>query len=124
MQSISIKKLFLIDSIGALVTALLTGFILPVFTTEMGIAEIPLRLLSAIAFCYSIYSILCYISQAAHNGRFLTVIAIMNILYAAFSIALLALHSNSVTILGWLYFSGEALILFTLAYVELKKAYK
>lgn len=54
----------------------------------------------------------------------MAIIAILNILYAALTIALLAIHTSTVTLWGWLYFSGEALILFTLAYIELKEAYK
>jgi len=88
IKTITYKKLFLIDSLGALITALILGFVLTSFEDTFGMPAGILYILSLIAFIYSIYSSLCYLLIKTNFILFLKVIAIANLLYCFITIAL------------------------------------
>lgn len=122
LESLSARKLFLVDSAGALLTAVLTGFVLVRMQPVFGMPQKPLLFLSAIAFMFSVYSLLCYFFVRRWPAPFLKMMALMNFLYCSLTLALVVYHRDVVTIWGWLYFLGEAVIIIMLVMAELKKA--
>ena len=117
------RQLFLIDSLGALVTACLTGFVLARFEGIFGIPPKILYTLSFVALLYAVYSILCFSGKPTHWRPLLKAIAFANLIYILISVGLVFLYYPQVSVLGLLYFIGEFLVIGILIYIEFKTAY-
>lgn len=115
------KKLFLIDGLGAVVSAFFLGIVLVKFESVFGIPKQALYLLAAIPIVFGIYDFFCY-TRGKHLGGLLKIIAIANLLYCALSIGMAILHKDSVTTLGWTYIIVEVLIILLIAVWELRVA--
>jgi len=114
------RRLFLVDGIGALVTALSLSLVLANFESIFGMPRQTLYILSIPAAIYFLYSFLCY-SRLTKNWRpYLIVIATANIVYCLFSITMMYYHFQELTALGLTYFVGEIIIIITLVAIELK----
>lgn len=116
------RRIFLIDGLGALVSTASLGAVLCFFEQEFGLptqAYTPL-LVIALAFCG--YSFCCFCFVGKHWRPFLRVIATANLLYCILTASVLAIHSHSVTVWAYLYFSGEILVVLSLVYVEFSLA--
>ncbi len=124
LDRINPEKLFLIDSIGALVTAFMLGFVLVQFQNIFGVPKDILYILSLIALIYSIYSFVCYLKIKTTWRPFLKGIAIANLTYCLITIGLMISLHSQITYLGILYFSSEVIIILGLVILELKKAAK
>jgi hypothetical protein len=122
MNNIQPRTLFLIDSIGALVSALLLGLVLPSFITYIGMPLNILYLLAAIAAVFSVYSFISYLRFAAGWRTWMRVIAIANLLYCVFTIGMVIYFRQQVTPLCKLYFAGECIIILSLVRMEWKMA--
>lgn len=116
------KKLFLLDSIGAFLSAVLLGVVLVRFENIFGMPRKVLYSLSTVAFIFSIYSCLCYLFIKANWQAYLKVIAVANLLYCVLTLSLLVNRYPELTKLGMIYFVLEICIIFSLAMVELKTA--
>lgn len=112
------KNIFLLDSFGALLTALLLFFLLRVFNTYFGISKTIIVSLSVIALIFSIYSMLCFFLANNNWQLFLRIIIIANILYCVLTFIVVLNYWNSITLLGILYFLGEIFIILALVYLE------
>ncbi len=116
------RKLFLVDSLGALLTAFLLGIVLTRFTEEMGIPEKMLYPLCIIALVYVVYSMVCFFLIGKNWRPFLQVIAIANIFYCLLTMGCVFFFFETITIWGWVYFGGEFMVIGSLVYVELSVA--
>ena len=116
-MTITLKKLFLIDSLGATLTAFMLAFILAKFNGAFGVAQGPLYLLAAFALCFAVYSFLCA-SLSRQKPVFLQSIALANIAYCCLT-TYLVFTSPTITLLGCLYFAAEIMIVLALAFFEL-----
>ena len=105
------KNIFLIDGIGALLTALLLFFMLRNFNTFFGLSKSVLKDLSLLALVFSFYSISCYLLVNNNWKSFLKIICTANILYCLLTIGILFYHYDNITILGIAYFLGEIAII-------------
>jgi len=119
---LSIKQLFLIDAIGALVSASMLGLVLPRLQEYIGLPVYILRFLAIPAFIFFLYSIGCYFISREKKGIFLQVIAMGNFFYALITLTLLLYHFDQIRWLGWFYFTGELLIVLGLSRLEWKTA--
>jgi hypothetical protein len=113
------KKLFLIDSFGAFLTAFLLGIVLSSFEEYIGIPKKILVALSLIASLFGVYSLVCHFFVCKHWRIFLSAIALANVMYCCLTIAMVLYYINSIQILGIAYFFGEILIIGSLVYIEL-----
>ncbi|MCF6348539.1 MAG: hypothetical protein L3J20_09610 [Flavobacteriaceae bacterium] len=75
------KKLFLIDSLGAFITAFLLGVVLTRFEVVFGMPKTVLYYLSLIALIFSIYSICCHFLLEKNWKPYLKGIIIANLTY-------------------------------------------
>ncbi len=116
------KNLFLIDSIGAFLSATFLFAILSFFEKKFGLPKKTLYLLFGIAGIFSIYSMCCFVFIGKQWRAFLRTISIANLLYCLLTIIFLVITHNSVTLLGLLYFILETIIISSLAYIELRTA--
>lgn len=114
------KPIFLVDSIGAFLTASVLFTVLLIFKDSFGMPLNALRSLSLIAFMYFIYSAYCYYFVENNWRTFLQSIGIANLLYWCLIVGLLITHRNNLTILCFVYFFLELVVIGLLIIVELK----
>jgi len=122
MKKENVKRLFLLDVAGALLSAILLGIVLVQLDWLIGIPRPTLHLLAAIPCFFAVYDMYCYFKIEKDIGKFLKGIAIMNILYCCLSIILAFLHFQEMLFLGWVYIIVEVIIVVSLAVFELRVA--
>lgn len=118
----TIKNLFLIDGIGAIITALLLSKVLARYESIFGMPANLLYILAGIAACFALYSLTCYWRIKEGGAPFLTGIAVANTLYCIATLGIVAYRFDSLTGLGVAYFIGEVLVVMGLVSVELRAA--
>lgn len=116
------KNIFLLDSIGAFLTAFLLGFVLAKFQSIVGMPQKTLYFLSALAFVFAIYSLSCYCFVSNKQNNFLRVIIIANILYCCLTTGLIFYNFQTLTVLGLIYFILEIIVIVCLVFIEEKVA--
>lgn len=118
------KKLFLVDGIGALVTASMTGLVLPQFIQYIGLGTEILYVLGAIAGIFAIYSLGCFLFLTNNWTIFLRVIAIANSVYCFATLGIIFYYYDQMRWPGIIYFVGEIILVASLIYIELKMTKK
>ena len=116
------KTLFLLDGIGALLSALFLGTVLVRFEAFFGMPRVVLYPLATIAGGFAVYSFCCYAFVIQNRPVFLRVIATANLLYGCVTVGLLVLYHQELTLWGWGYFLGELMIIGLLVALEFKAA--
>lgn len=112
------QRLFLIDGLGASLSAFLLGIVLVRYEDFFGIPVPTLFLLAALPILFAIYDFLCYALRPARPAQFLRLIALVNLAYCALSLALAFSHLECLTVWGWAYILGEIGIVAVLAIAE------
>ena len=120
----NLKNLFLIDSLGALLTTLFLIVLLQIPEHYMGMPKNVLTYLSILSVCFCIYSASYYLFLKNNKTAFIKIIGVANILYSVLIIGLLIINYNSLTKFGTTYFLIEAIIICSISYVELSTAKK
>ncbi len=116
------KKLFRIDGLGALLSAILLGIVLVKLEYLFGIPKSTLYFLASLPCLFAVYDFYCYYKIDKRVGFYLKGIAILNLIYFCISIALAIYHRKEITNLGWIYIFMEILIICVLAFIELEVA--
>ncbi len=114
------QRLFLVDGLGAALSAVSLGFILPGFERAVGLPVEVLHLLAGLAGGLAAYALLCFWGQPARWRPFLTGLALANLLYSALTAALILCCYPNITALGGLYFGLELAVVTLLAGWELQ----
>jgi hypothetical protein len=114
--------LFLIDSLGAVLTAFFLFVLMRPFNEYIGIPETVLTFLSVIAICFCVYSATCFLFLKGRRTPFIRLIGIANLLYCALTTGLLIKYFPLLKIIGTIYFLIEIIIICVLGYVELNVA--
>ena len=114
----NLKQLFLIDAIGAAVTAYFIGIVLVKFDAYFGMPRQVLYVLATIALIFWVYSTCRYLFIKRNFKPFLKLIIFANLLYCCLTIALLFFYFKQLTILGFVYFIGEILVIVGLVLIE------
>lgn len=112
------RKIFLIDGLGALLTAFLVGIVLTNFQEYVGMALEILISLALVALVFCTYSLSCFLLLKSGWKPFLIAIATANLLYCVTTTTLLILFFNQLTTLGIMYFLGEIIVIGILVYFE------
>lgn len=118
------KQLFLLDGIGALVSAFSLGVILVQFESYFGMPQRELYFLAIAACFFAIYSFSCYFRLRKNWSPFLRFIAIVNLVYCAITFGLMINLYEKLTTLGLIYFLLELVIIIIIVIIELKTAAK
>ena len=113
------KTLFLIDSVGAILTAFMLFVIMQQLNEYIGMPKTVLIYLSFIAICFCIYSAACFLFLKECWTPFIRLIGVANLLYCGLTIGLLIKYYSLLTIFGTIYFLIEIVIICGLCYVEL-----
>ena len=116
------KKLFLIDSLGALLSAFMLGIILVRFEDTFGMPQKVLYFLAFIACIFSVYSFLGFLGITKNWRPYMKIIAMANLVYCCFTMALVIFLFQKLTILGLTYFILEIIVVIMLVIIELKTA--
>jgi hypothetical protein len=122
MKIVQSKKLFLADSLGALLSAILLVLVLAKFESIFGMPHTALYVLSVIPCIFSIYSFLCFCINTKNWKPFMKIIAIANLLYCCLTVGLMMYYYQQLSIVGLIYFVLEIIIVTTLSFIELKTA--
>ncbi len=116
------KTLFLIDSVGAFMTAFSLFVVMQQFNEYFGMPKNELTYLSVIAICLCIYSVTCFLFIKGDFTPFIRFIGVANLIYCALIIGLLIKYYPLLTIIGTIYFLSEIVIICILSYIELNVA--
>jgi len=116
------RKLFLVDGLGALVSAFLLGVVLVRLENIFGIPQSALYILAFVPCVFALYDFCCFFILKKNESAFLIVIGYANILYCLLSIGLAFCHHHSITYLGWTYLIVEIVIVLILAFTEIRTA--
>ncbi|MEP1095400.1 MAG: hypothetical protein ABJG78_09840 [Cyclobacteriaceae bacterium] len=118
------KVLFLLDGVGAFLSAILLGVVLVQFESVFGMPKPTLYFLALFPCIFLLYDLWCYFQIKRNGGIYIKVIAIANLLYCCLSIGLVVYHFQQLTQLGLIYFLLEFVIILFLVRIELKIAAK
>jgi hypothetical protein len=122
IEKATLRQLFLIDGIGALVSTVSLGVLLVQFNVYIGMPIPVLYLLAGIAALFALYSWSCFFFLKQNKPAYLRAIALANLSYACLTTGLMVYYASLLTPLGFGYFIIEILILFGLVYIELSVA--
>ncbi len=122
IRKLSIRKIFLIDGIGAVITLLMLTLVLVQYKDLVGMPVNILYVLGAIAGCFAVYSFSCYMSPQRHLPTLLLGIATANALYCLSTFVLVIYLWQKLSWLGIAYFLGEIALLIGLVWVERSSA--
>ena len=114
------QKIFLIDGIGALLTAISLGIILPYFVGLFNMPKSVLIILALIATGFAIYSFLCYFFVLINWKFYLSIIIYANSIYCVATILCMFYFYNQLKQFDIVYFLCEILIILVLVLYELK----
>ncbi len=113
------KRLFLIDGLGAFLTAFFLFAILRTFNEYFGMPQTTLVFLSIIALAFSFYSFCCFFLVNNNWHPFLRAITIANLLYCCLTLGLVIYNYPRLTFLGVTYFLLEIIIVCGLVFLEI-----
>lgn len=118
------KILFIIDGLGALLSAFLLGVVLVQYESLFGMPQKTLYFLAFIPCLFAIYDLCCYLMVKKNTLLFLKGIAIANLLYCCLSVGFVVHHYGQLTKLGFAYFILELIVVLALVGIQLKIAFK
>jgi len=116
------KKLFLVDGLGALVSAFSLGIVLVKLESVFGIPRNTLYILAAIPCFFAVFDFLWYFKNVENFSTGLKIIAFANLMYCCLSLGFAICHHQKLTVFGWIYIILEVGIIVTLVFFELKIA--
>lgn len=116
------RILFLVDSVGALLTTLSLIVVLRTFHELIGMPLSVLPYLSILSACFCIYSASCFLFLKQNWVPFIRIIGIANLLYCVLTMTLVLVYYPQLTAFGIAYFLGEIMIVGILVYIELHVA--
>ena len=120
MKYNNLKKLFLVDGLGAILSAFLLGVVLVKFEWFFGIPKTTLYFLAALPIFFAIYDFYCFLKIESQLNKYLKAIAVINLCYCCLSLGLAFYHFDIITTFGWIYIIGEILIVVLIAIIELR----
>lgn len=112
------QKLFLIDSLGALLTTFFLFVVLRNFYEYVGMPIPVLTYLSVIALGLCIYSTACFFFLKGNWTPFIRGISIGNLLYCILTMVLVIIYYSQLKTIGMIYFVIEVIIILGLVYIE------
>lgn len=122
LANLTYKKLFLIDGMGAVITALMLSQVLARFESVFGMPQQLLFILAGIAAGFAVYSTLCYWLVRENWWPYLRGIATANTAYCIGTLGLVIKLFDTLTYLGIAYFVGEIILVVGLAIFEFQFA--
>lgn len=116
------KKLFLLDGLGALLSAFCLGVVLVKLEHLIGMSPKVLKILALLACVFAAYSLSSSYFVKENWSIYLKIIAAANFLYCCTTMILVVYFLTQLTTLGIVYFVVEVVIILSLVRIELKTA--
>jgi len=116
------RNLFLIDGVGAILSAFLLGVVLVYFKSYFGIPVNTLYVLAIIPCFFALYDLLCYFLLKKNHKPFIKLTAWLNIAYCGLSLRMAYEHIGQIEILGFIYIIIEVILVLAIAKIELDVA--
>jgi len=113
------RSFFLLDCVGALLTALMLALVLARFEPLFGMPSKVLYILAAVACAFATYSGFCYFFVARNWKPYLQLIALANLAYCLATFGLVLHYRHTLSALGWVYFGVEITVIGLLVHREL-----
>lgn len=114
------KAIFLVDSIGAFLSAFCLLIISRFYINYFGINPSILQLLTILPIVFCIFSACCYLLVKRSYKPFIQIIALANLLYGLITLILMGTQFAEITFLGLSYFVLELMILVLIILLEFK----
>lgn len=114
------KQLFLVDAVGAIISALLLYMLLMPYAEWIGLPAAHIKALAIGAVCLAGYDLFARSVFTTERKWTLSLIALLNTIYCIITSGVLIVNYSSITLLGWAYFLGEMAIVGVLVYLEWK----
>jgi hypothetical protein len=116
------RLIFLIDGIGASVSAFFLGVVLTALEGYVGMPRTVLWFLALVALAYAAYSIGCYCLLRTGWRRWLRVLSRLNLAYCGVTAGLVVAFRARLTLVGATYFVLEILLIGALVVLERRLA--
>ena len=116
------RILFLVDSVGALLTTLSLFVVLRTFHELIGMPVSVLTYLSILSAFFCLYSAACFLFLKRYWVPFIWIIGTANLLYCVLTLGLVLVYYSQLSGLGVAYFLGEMMIVCILVYIEFRVA--
>ncbi len=113
-------KMFLIDGVGALVSAFFLGFVLTSFQAHIGMPIYILTFLSLIALLFAVYSLISCLWVKQNHRFFLRIITYANFIYCLITGGMIIIFQNQLTLIGFCYFLVEIFLILSLVFLEFR----
>lgn len=120
LRNTSLRRILLIDSIGALLSTVMLGVVLTRFEPAFGMPAKALYPLSLIALIFCIHSFVSYSGLVKNRALHLKITAIANLLYCCLTLGLILYLYHQLTALGLVYFVIEIIVVTMLSVFELQ----
>ena len=114
------QSVFLLDGLGAVVSLVSLGVVLPAFQAYIGMPLPVLYVLAALAACFASYSLSCYKFADHTQARWLKIVMAANLSYCLISVFCVALYFQQLTKLGLAYFISEKFVVLAIVGIEYK----
>jgi len=116
------KFVFLVDGLGAVLTASLLGFVLYNMESTFGMPKNVLFYLAGLAALFAIYSFTCFFMLKKNFVPFIRFIALVNFLYCLLSSSMIYFQYSKLTSWGVAYFIVEIIVVLLVVIFELSVA--
>jgi hypothetical protein len=116
------RRVFVLDGVGALVSAVILGLVLPPFDEALGTTRSALHALAALPVAFALYDLVCWAARVRWWRAAVRGIATANLLYPVFSAVTLWNDQVPLTGLGIAYFTAESATLWAIAALEYRVA--
>ena len=112
------ELVLLMDGVGATLSAILLGVVLPALEPYIGMPRRVLLVLALVAALYGVYSTGCYFLRRNHWQAGVRVISILNLVYCGMTAVLVVAFRARLKRIGIAYFLLEILVIGALVAVE------
>jgi hypothetical protein len=119
LMSLNERNIFLLDGVGATLSAALIGLILPLFSHWVGLPSWSLHYLAILPLIYAFYSFACYRFVTPVTPSLLKTIVILNLVYCLISGAVIFAFP-AITVWGRAILTAEILITLGVVAIEMK----
>jgi hypothetical protein len=121
-MTLSHRNIFLIDGLGAILSASILSLMLVNFQGLIGMPQEVLFFLMIIACIFSFYSLSCHFTSLINWQPFLIFIAISNTIFCLVSIGFFVYHFEKLTSISICYFVLEVIVVGMLVFTEFRIA--
>lgn len=112
------RKIFTIDTIGALVSALSLYVLILPLNSYFGVPLSIVWILGGASLAFFLFSLFCTLTTGKHDASKLRIVITANLLYGVLTALLILLNKSSITVLGIAYFVAEYSVIIALVLLE------